>query len=58
MIATLDGSATSYNDTTAVNGTTYTYKVAAVNAAGEGAKSNALVGDARLDPVARRCSTP
>ncbi len=30
---------TSYSDTTALNGTTYYYKVSAVNSAGEGAKS-------------------
>ena len=52
MIATPDGSATSYNDTTAVTGTTYTYKVAAVNPAGEGAKSNQLVATPSSIPSA------
>ena len=35
---------TSYSDTTVVRGTTYTYTVAAVNNAGEGAQSNAVTG--------------
>ncbi len=34
------GTVTSYDDTTAVNGTTYYYRVAAVNSAGDGTQSN------------------
>ena len=34
------GPVTSYTDTTAANGTTYYYRVAAVNSVGEGARSN------------------
>jgi fibronectin type 3 domain-containing protein len=37
-----DTSVTTYDDDTAVNGTTYTYRVAGVNAAGESAKSNGI----------------
>jgi fibronectin type 3 domain-containing protein len=39
-IATVSGLTTSYPDNTAVNGTTYYYKVTATNATGEGALSN------------------
>src|SRR5262249_58228878 len=42
LLTTLDASFTTYNDTTVANGTTYAYRVSAVNAAGEGAKSNQL----------------
>jgi fibronectin type 3 domain-containing protein len=36
------GAATTYTDPTAANGTTYVYQVSAVNAAGEGGRSNEL----------------
>lgn len=36
------GPGTAYTDTTAANGTTYVYEVSAVNAAGEGSRSNEL----------------
>ena len=41
LLATV-GNVSSYTDTKAVNGTTYFYKVSAVNSAGEGGKSNEL----------------
>ena len=41
LLATL-GNVLSWTDTTAVNGTTYYYKVSAVNSVGEGAASNEL----------------
>ena len=40
VLATLGAGTTSYSDTQLVSGTTYTYKVSAVNANGEGAASN------------------
>jgi fibronectin type 3 domain-containing protein len=42
LLAPPPGTGTSYTDTTAVNGTTYYYKVSAVNAIGESALSNEL----------------
>src|SRR5262249_56615011 len=41
LLATL-GNVTSWTDAAATNGTTYFYKVSAVNSVGEGAKSNEL----------------
>ena len=40
LLSTVSAGATSYSDTQLVSGTTYTYKVSAVNANGEGAASN------------------
>jgi len=39
-LVSVDAPQTTYDDTTVVTGTTYAYRVTAVNAAGEGAKSN------------------
>jgi hypothetical protein len=42
LLASPAGTGTAYSDATAVNGTTYFYKVSAVNAVGEGTLSNEL----------------
>jgi titin len=47
-IATVDATTLTYDDTTAVDGTTYVYKVRAINAIGTGAASNKVT----LTPVA------
>jgi chitinase len=51
LLATL-GNVTSFTDATAVNGQTYSYSVSAVNAAGEGVRSNALSATPRTIPGA------
>ena len=50
------GNVTSYTDPGLTNGQTYWYKVAAVNAVGEGALSNELLGDAAGDDGDRQRS--
>ena len=51
LIATL-GNVTSFTDATAVNGQSYSYSVSAVNAVGEGQRSNALSATPRTVPGA------
>ncbi|WP_308991145.1 glycosyl hydrolase [Mariniflexile litorale] len=47
-IATLDLDTTHYTDLTAVNGTTYYYKISTFNTAGEGAESEVLMSNPKL----------
>lgn len=47
VLAQVASSTTSYRDTTARRGTTYTYTVRALNAVGEGASSSAVTVTAR-----------
>ncbi len=52
------GNVTSYTDSTATNGTTYFYKVSAVNSVGEGAQSGELSALPGRDEVwSRRISS-
>ena len=51
-LLTTVGNVTAYTDSTAVNGTTYFYKVSAVNTAGEGALSNELSATPSTNPNA------
>ncbi len=50
--------ATSYTDSTAVNGTAYTYQVAAVNSEGEGPRSAATAALTPTAPVSTYTATP
>ncbi len=54
LLATLDGSARLFVDTAAAAGTTYTYRVAAVNALGDSCGTNAV----EVAPAGPSCSTP